>query len=167
VKWLSRHYSPRRESEHINRGHYWRVPELNPFFREIIVQTRRTGRHEIDRRNLTVLFERDRDDLPAFLAEHQVEIVASLPCYTAEGVDMQRGRGVFNKSIRSLLVQSRCVLVTVATFGYKAKAILVNGWNVYYFLIGLRSCKLGVLSNIRWSQPDAFAQTLARLQWTA
>jgi radical SAM/Cys-rich protein len=78
------------------------APELNPLFREIVVRVRKMGRHVIDRCNLTVLFEQGMDDLPAFLAKHQVEIVASLPCYTTENVDRQRGHGVFDKSIRAL-----------------------------------------------------------------
>jgi radical SAM/Cys-rich protein len=56
----------------------------------------------MDRCNLTILFEPEQDDLAAFLAEHEIEIIASLPCYSMENVDMQRGVGVFDKSIRAL-----------------------------------------------------------------
>ncbi len=80
------------------------APELNPNFRWLVAEARRQGRHVIDRCNLTVLFQPGMEDLPEFLAEHQVEIIASLPCYTAENVDKQRGRGVFDKSIRALQV---------------------------------------------------------------
>jgi len=78
------------------------APELNPDFRWLVAEVRRQGRHVIDRCNLTVLFQRGMEDLPEFLAEQQVEIIASLPCYTAENVDKQRGRGVFDKSIGAL-----------------------------------------------------------------
>jgi radical SAM/Cys-rich protein len=80
------------------------APELNPNFRRLVSASRRMGRHVIDRCNLTVLFEPRQQELAAFLAENRVEIVASLPCYTAENVDKQRGRGVFGKSIEALLL---------------------------------------------------------------
>ncbi|MFT5644787.1 MAG: radical SAM/Cys-rich protein, partial [Janthinobacterium sp.] len=47
-------------------------------------------------------FEPDQEDLAEFLAEHRVEIVASMPCYSLENVDKQRGEGVFDKSIAAL-----------------------------------------------------------------
>lgn len=78
------------------------APELNPNFRRIVTRARELGRHVIDRCNLTVLFEPGMQDLSQFLAENQVEITASLPCYTAGNVDAQRGRGVFEKSILAL-----------------------------------------------------------------
>ena len=78
------------------------APELNPSFRWLVDEARRLGRHVIDRCNLTVLFEPGMDDLAAFLAERDVEIVASLPCYSAKNVDEQRGHGVFAKSIAGL-----------------------------------------------------------------
>ncbi|MBI4444992.1 MAG: arsenosugar biosynthesis radical SAM protein ArsS [Acidobacteria bacterium] len=78
------------------------APELNPNFRLLVTESRRLGRHVIDRCNLTVFFEPGMEDLDQFLAEHQVEIVASLPCYTAANVDKQRGLGVFEKSIEAL-----------------------------------------------------------------
>jgi radical SAM/Cys-rich protein len=78
------------------------APELNPSFRWLVGEVRRLGRHVIDRCNLTVLFEPGMDDMAAFLAAHQVEVVASLPCYGEANVDQQRGRGVWGKSIRAL-----------------------------------------------------------------
>jgi len=78
------------------------APELNEHFRELIEAARRLERHAIDRCNLTVLFEPEMEWLPAFLAEHQVEVIASLPCYSAGNVDRQRGQGVFDKSIAAL-----------------------------------------------------------------
>ncbi len=78
------------------------APELNPSFRFLVVQARRLGRRVIDRCNLTILFEPGMEDLPFFLAAHRVEIVASLPCYQADNVEAQRGKGVFDKSIVAL-----------------------------------------------------------------
>jgi radical SAM/Cys-rich protein len=78
------------------------APELSPHFRPLVAAARRLGRRVVDRCNLTVLFEPAMADLPAFLARHQVEVIASLPCYGAENVDRQRGRGVFEKSVRAL-----------------------------------------------------------------
>ena len=79
------------------------APELNPHFRELVVRARELGVHVIDRCNLTILEEPGQEDLAAFLAAHRVEITASLPCYTEELVDRQRGKGVYEKSIAGLL----------------------------------------------------------------
>jgi radical SAM/Cys-rich protein len=78
------------------------APELNPNFRRLVTGSRQLGRHVIDRCNLTVLFEPGMEGLEDFLARNQVEIIASLPCYTAANVDAQRGGGAFDKSIRAL-----------------------------------------------------------------
>jgi radical SAM/Cys-rich protein len=78
------------------------APELNPNFRSLVSESRKLGKHVIDRCNLTILLEPGFEDLAEFLARHRVEIAASLPCYTRENVDSQRGRGVFDKSIRAL-----------------------------------------------------------------
>ena len=78
------------------------APELNPHFRAIVRKARALGVRVIDRCNLTILEEAEQQDLADFLAAHQVEIVASLPCYLEENVDRQRGRGVFASSIRAL-----------------------------------------------------------------
>jgi radical SAM/Cys-rich protein len=78
------------------------APELNPHFRHLVAGARALGARVIDRCNLTVLFEPGQDDLARFLADHRVEIVASLPCYTAELVDRQRGRGVYELSIAAI-----------------------------------------------------------------
>ena len=75
---------------------------MNSNFRRLVARSRELGRDVIDRCNLTVLFEPGLETMPDFLAAHQVEITASLPCYTAGNVDAQRGRGVFDKSIRAL-----------------------------------------------------------------
>ena len=78
------------------------APELNPSFRFLVEQNRQDGRHVLDRCNLTVLFEPGQEDLAEFLADHQVEIFASLPCYSEENVAAQRGHGVYEKSIAAL-----------------------------------------------------------------
>ena len=80
------------------------APELNPDFRWLVTEARRLGRRVIDRCNLTVFFEPGLADLPAFLAAHEVEVVASLPCYSAANVEKQRGKGAFDKSIQALLL---------------------------------------------------------------
>jgi len=78
------------------------APELHPNFRELVGRARSLGLHVIDRCNLTILEEPGQEDLALFLARNQVEIIASLPCYTEELVDRQRGKGVYEKSIRAL-----------------------------------------------------------------
>jgi radical SAM/Cys-rich protein len=78
------------------------APELNPHFRELVSRARALGAHVVDRCNLTILEEPGQEDLAAFLAAQRVEIVASLPCYLEENVDRQRGRGVFDRSLRAL-----------------------------------------------------------------
>src|SRR6516162_3099694 len=87
---------------HHDCRYHWRSPELNSNFQWIVRESHKLGRHVIDRCNLTVLFEPGQERLAEFLAQHGVEIIASLPCYTAENVDQQRGRGVFEKSIHAL-----------------------------------------------------------------
>ena len=78
------------------------APELNTGFRALVRAARAQGVRVIDRCNLTILFEPGQDDLAEFLAEQQVEVVASMPCYSAANVDKQRGDGVFDKSIAAL-----------------------------------------------------------------
>lgn len=80
------------------------APEMIPDFRYFIerVKTLEPSRHMIDRCNLTILLERDYEDLPEFLATNKVEIIASMPCYSAKNVDAQRGEGVFEGSIAAL-----------------------------------------------------------------
>lgn len=78
------------------------APELNPHFRYLVEQARARGVRVMDRCNLTVLFEQGQEDLAAFLASQQVEVVASLPCYLEENVTEQRGKGVYDDSIRAI-----------------------------------------------------------------
>src|SRR4249920_1801993 len=67
------------------------APELNANFRPMVAEARAAGVRVIDRCNLTILFEPGQEGLAEFLAAQGVDIVASLPCYTAELVDRQRG----------------------------------------------------------------------------
>jgi radical SAM/Cys-rich protein len=78
------------------------APELNPHFRRLVAAARALGATVIDRCNLTILEEPGHEDLADFLAQHAVQVVASLPCYSQANVDRQRGDGVFDKSIRAL-----------------------------------------------------------------
>lgn len=78
------------------------APEMNPYFRKMVVRARELDRHVIDRCNLTILLANGFEYLPEFLAENQVEIVASLPCYLEENTDAQRGEGAYSKSIEAL-----------------------------------------------------------------
>jgi len=78
------------------------APEMNYGFRPIVEAARATGKTVIVRSNLTIFFEPGYDDLPEYFATHQVRVVASLPCYLEDNVDRQRGRGVYNASIRAL-----------------------------------------------------------------
>ena len=78
------------------------APEMNPHFRWFVSEVKQLGRHVIDRCNLTILLAPGYTDLPEFLAEHEVEVVASLPCYLEENTDAQRGDGVFQKSMAAL-----------------------------------------------------------------
>lgn len=78
------------------------APEMNPHFRDLVQSARALGVHVIDRCNLTILEQPDYTDMAEFLAGHQVEITASLPCYLEDNVDAQRGKGVFDASIHAL-----------------------------------------------------------------
>ncbi len=78
------------------------APELNPHFRYLVSEARFRGVRVIDRCNLTGLFEPGQEDLAEFLAAEGVEITASLPCYLEENVEQQRGKGVYDDSIRAI-----------------------------------------------------------------
>ncbi len=75
------------------------APEMHPEFRYLVTEAKKAGVHVIDRCNLTILNEPGYEDMAEFLADHQVEIVASMPCYQQENVDAQRGEGVYRCSI--------------------------------------------------------------------
>lgn len=78
------------------------APELNPSFRALVRGARAQGSRVLVRHNLTVTFEAGMDDLPEFFAAEGVELYCSLPHYTVEGTDRQRGGGIFAKSIFGL-----------------------------------------------------------------
>ncbi|MDP3670417.1 MAG: arsenosugar biosynthesis radical SAM protein ArsS [Telluria sp.] len=78
------------------------APELHAQFRSLVERASAMGVKVIDRCNLTILFEEGQYDLAEFLAAQGVEVVASLPCYSLERVDAQRGEGTFDKSIATL-----------------------------------------------------------------
>jgi len=78
------------------------APELNAHFRRLVVEARKLGTHVMDRCNLTILEQPGQEDLAQFLADNRVEIVASMPCYLQDNVERQRGKGVFDGSIRGL-----------------------------------------------------------------
>ena len=78
------------------------APEMNEFFRLLVTESRAAGKHVIDRCNLTILETPGQADLAGFLAQQQVEVIASLPHFAASRTDNQRGKGVFEASIRGL-----------------------------------------------------------------
>jgi len=94
-EWIGQH---RPEIVDITGG----APELSEFFRYFVETARAVGAHVMDRCNLTIIEEPDYGDLPEYLASCEVEVIASLPCYSKENVNQQRGNGVFEKSIAAL-----------------------------------------------------------------
>jgi len=80
------------------------APEMNPLFKHLVLKARSLGVKIIDRCNLTILLEPGYEDMAQFLADNDVQIVASLPCYIEENVDGQRGKGVYQKSIDALQI---------------------------------------------------------------
>lgn len=103
MQWIADH--PSIQTIDITGG----SPEMNPNFKRLVAHCRALGRGVIDRCNPTIIMHQDRrtgesfEWVPRFLADHQVEVTASLPCYTAENVDKQRGRGSFDASVQGLL----------------------------------------------------------------
>jgi radical SAM/Cys-rich protein len=83
------------------------APEMNPLFKELVLEARKSDVTIIDRCNLTILLEPGFEDMARFLADNEVQIVASLPCYLEENVDGQRGKGVYQKSIDALKILNR------------------------------------------------------------
>jgi len=94
-EWIQRHRPPVVD---ITGG----APELSEFFRYLVETARAIGAEVIDRNNLTIIEESGYGWLPEYLAAHEVQVIASLPCYSAENVNQQRGHGVFEKSILAL-----------------------------------------------------------------
>lgn len=83
------------------------APEMNPWFRTLVAAARERDIEVIDRCNLTILLEPGYEDLAAFLARHQVAITASMPCYEEANVSLQRGKGVYQRSIEALQLLNR------------------------------------------------------------
>jgi radical SAM/Cys-rich protein len=96
------------------------APELNPHFRRLVSGARELGVHVMDRCNLTVLEVAGQEHLAEFLAGEAVEIVASLPCYLEDNVDRQRGKGVFDSSIRAL------ARLNALGYGQEASGLMLN-----------------------------------------
>lgn len=78
------------------------APEMNPQFRDLVQRARARGVTVMDRCNLTILSEPGHEDLAEFLAGNQVQVTASMPCYSSANVEKQRGQGVFDRSISGL-----------------------------------------------------------------
>ena len=78
------------------------APELNPNFRRFVKVFCQEGHRVQVRTNLTVLLERGMEGLPEFFRDHQVQLVASMPCYLEENVCAQRGKGVYERSIAAI-----------------------------------------------------------------
>ncbi len=83
------------------------APEMNYGFKSLVEAARATDKQVIVRSNLTIYFEEGFGDLPEYCAQHQVKIVASLPCYLADNVDKMRGLGVFDDSIKAIQLLNR------------------------------------------------------------
>lgn len=97
IEWLSRTNIPIVD---VTGG----APEMIPDFRDLVERLKALSpaRHIIDRCNLTILLELTYDGLAEFLADNEVEIIASMPCYSPRNVNTQRGEGVFDSSIKAL-----------------------------------------------------------------
>jgi radical SAM/Cys-rich protein len=78
------------------------APELHPAFQHVVERARASGKHVMDRCNLTVLLLPNYSHLAEFLAKHQVHVICSLPHYRPKQTDAQRGEGVFDESIEAL-----------------------------------------------------------------
>jgi len=80
------------------------APELHPEFKNLIASLSKKQVDIIDRCNLTIFYEKGYEDLPQFLAKNKVIVTASLPCYEKDNVEIQRGLGVFEKSINAIKI---------------------------------------------------------------
>ena len=96
------------------------APELHPEFDYLVRSAAGLRRHIMDRCNLTVIFEPGMEYLPDFFRRHKVELVCSLPCYSEENVDRQRGRGTFDLSVRALQA------LNSIGYGHKNSGLLLN-----------------------------------------
>jgi radical SAM/Cys-rich protein len=94
---------------------------MNPHFRWFVESCTRLGKHVINRCNLTIIVSNAKySDLPAFFAQNNVEIVSSLPHYSALRTDSQRGDGVFDDSIKALQ------LLNAAGYGQEGSSLKLN-----------------------------------------
>ncbi len=80
------------------------APEMNPDFKWFVSEIKKLNRHIMVRSNLTILVSNGFEDYPKFLADNKIEIISSLPYYTASNTDRQRGEGVFEKSIKAMRI---------------------------------------------------------------
>jgi len=102
------------------------APELNPNFDYFVIEARKLNKHVVSRHNLTVIFDGNpengehKENLPAFFAAHQVEVLASLPHYESYYTDRVRGRGVFQKSIEGLR------LLNAEGYGKEGTGLILN-----------------------------------------
>ncbi|MEM6365702.1 MAG: arsenosugar biosynthesis radical SAM (seleno)protein ArsS, partial [Planctomycetota bacterium] len=78
------------------------APEMNPHFRRLVSSMRDNDLKVIDRCNLTIMSEPGYEWVADFLADHDIHVIASLPCYLEDNVDTQRGNGVFQRSLSGL-----------------------------------------------------------------
>ena len=137
------------------------APELNPHFRFLVAGARELDVNVTDRCNLTVLAEPGQRNLAKFLAGHGVSVIASLPYYSEENVDLQRGKGVFEKSIRGLIELNRLgygkpasglelnlVYNPTGPFLPPAQAALEQSYRAELEAFGIRFNKLMTLCNM-------------------
>ncbi|TDG34836.1 radical SAM/Cys-rich domain protein [Pedobacter changchengzhani] len=79
------------------------APEMNPNFRWFVTEIKKLNKHIIVRCNLTIILANKKyHDLPTFFKQHDIEVVSSLPSFTKDRTDRQRGDGVFEDSIKAL-----------------------------------------------------------------
>src|SRR5690606_31645580 len=95
-------------------------PEMNPDFRWLVTRAREAGLHVMDRLNPTIMEEPGYEWVGGFLADNRVEAVASLPCYSQANVDEQRGKHVFESSIRALQT------LNVLGYGQDGSGLVLN-----------------------------------------
>ena len=97
------------------------APELNPDFRWFVQEIKKLGKHILVRCNLTIIVANKRfNDLPEFFKEHQVEVVSSLPSFTQDRTDRQRGDGVFEDSVKALH------LLNAVGYGQEGSGLILN-----------------------------------------
>ena len=97
------------------------APEMNPDFRWFVEEISKLGKKVIVRCNLTIIVANKKYyDLPDFFKKHKVEVVSSLPYFSARRTDAQRGEGVFEKSIRALK------MLNAVGYGQEGTGLILN-----------------------------------------